>query len=110
MGTQVSGRTLGFIQMFSVDRVMSGSPHAHSPLPHLRVHKVPLVVVEALLAQVTVDQRLLQEVAAVHLVPRVLDLRNGSETIGRFVSVLLLEDGGEINLVVRRFSTPMSAV
>lgn len=49
------------------------------PLPHLRVHKVTLIVVETFLAQVAVDQRLLQEVAPVHLVPRVLDLRGTRE-------------------------------
>lgn len=41
---------------------------------HLRVDKVPLVVVEASLAEITVGQRLLQEVSAIQLMPRVLDL------------------------------------
>lgn len=39
----------------------------------LRVNKVSLVVVEASLAEVTVRQRLLQEVSAIQLMPRVFD-------------------------------------
>ena len=47
--------------------------------PHLRVNKVSLVVVETSLAEATVRQRLLQEVPAIQLMPRVLDLsRNKS--------------------------------
>lgn len=42
--------------------------------PYLRVNKVSLVVVETSLAEVTVGQRILQEVSAIQLVPRVLDL------------------------------------
>lgn len=42
--------------------------------PYLRVNKVSLVVVETSLAEVTVAQRILQEVSAIQLMPRVLDL------------------------------------
>lgn len=41
---------------------------------YLRVNKVSLVVVETSLAEVTVGQRVLQEVSAIQLMPRVLDL------------------------------------
>lgn len=42
--------------------------------PYLGIDKVPLVVVEAPLAEVAVGQRILQEVSAIQLVPRILDL------------------------------------
>lgn len=42
--------------------------------PYLRINKVSLIVVETSLAEVTVGQCILQEVSAVQLVPRVLDL------------------------------------
>lgn len=42
--------------------------------PYLRINKVSLIVVEASLAEVTVGQCILQEVSAIQLVPRVLDL------------------------------------
>lgn len=46
---------------------------------YLRINKVSLVVVEASLAEVTVGQRILQEVPAIQLVPRVLDLIEGKK-------------------------------
>lgn len=48
--------------------VHSGSPS------YLRINKVPLVVVKASFAEVTVGKRILQEVSSIQLVPCVLNL------------------------------------
>lgn len=48
---------------------------------YLRVNKVSLVVVEASPAEVTVGQRLLQEVSSIQLMPSVLDLEQVRKSV-----------------------------
>lgn len=55
-------------------------PPPASSFPYLRVHKMPLVVIEASTAEVAVAQGLLQEMPPVHLVPGVFDLGPGRNT------------------------------